>query len=122
MRTAACLSTWSTFILLLLRLSGAHLPAAEPLEYNRDILPILAENCFVCHGPDKATRQGNLRLDNRFDATSNVDHAAAIVPGDPAQSELIRRLSTSDADQHMPPADSGKQLEPSANRVIGTLD
>ena len=60
---------------------------AAPLEYNRDIRPILAENCFYCHGQDANKRQGELRLDVRDAAME----AKAIVPGDAAGSELIRR-------------------------------
>ena len=59
--------------------------AADKLEYNRDIRPILAENCFACHGPDSAARKADLRLDRRDDAVK----AEAIVPGKPDESELV---------------------------------
>src|ERR687894_527153 len=56
-------------------------PAGEKLQFNRDVRPILAENCFPCHGPDSAARKANLRLDRRDDALD----AEAFVPGDPAK-------------------------------------
>jgi hypothetical protein len=80
--------------------------AEEPLEYNRDIRPILAENCFRCHGPDSAARQAELRLDQRQAA---ID-AAAIAPGDPDSSELVRRINSPDPEERMPPESSHKKL------------
>ncbi|MEC8941223.1 MAG: c-type cytochrome domain-containing protein, partial [Verrucomicrobiota bacterium] len=64
------------------------LPAlTAPLSYNRDVRPILAENCFACHGPDKNARKAKLRLDIREDALRKE----AFVPGDPDDSELVFR-------------------------------
>ena len=77
---------------------------AEKLRYNQDIRPILAENCFACHGPDSASRQAGLRLDKPEDA------AAAIVKGKPAESEMIRRILGQGP--LMPPKSSHKQLSP----------
>jgi hypothetical protein len=74
---------------------------AEPVQFNRDIRPILAEHCFNCHGPDRRAREGDLRLDVREAAVE-----AAIEPGDPAASELIARITSGDADERMPPPDS----------------
>src|SRR5687767_15208254 len=79
---------------------------AAKIEYNRDVRPILAENCFACHGPDSAARKASLRLDRREDAVE----AKAIVPGDPAKSELIARVTTDDVDIVMPPPKSHKKL------------
>jgi hypothetical protein len=90
------------------------LPAAEPLEYNRDIRPILAENCFTCHGPDSAARQAELRLDQREAA---IEHDA-IVPGKPAQSSLVTRVFSDDADERMPPADSKKKLTEAQKELL----
>ena len=70
------------------------------------IRPILARNCFACHGPDEAHREADLRLDVRDVA---VD-AGAITPGSPDDSELVGRISSDDPDERMPPADTGKQL------------
>ncbi len=79
---------------------------ADDIQFNRDIRPILAENCFACHGPDEQQRQADLRLDVRDAA---VDHAA-IVPGDPEGSSLVERIFSDDPDLRMPPAESHKTL------------
>ncbi|MBL8828648.1 MAG: DUF1549 domain-containing protein, partial [Planctomycetaceae bacterium] len=80
--------------------------AADKLEYNRDVRPILADNCFACHGPDSAARKGDLRLDQRAAA---VEHKA-IVPGQPDKSGLIDRVLSKDPEQVMPPPSSHKKL------------
>jgi hypothetical protein len=76
------------------------------LQYNRDIRPILAENCFACHGPDSAARKADLRLDRRDDAVE----AKAIVPGKPDESSLVQRVFASTASKLMPPEKSHKKL------------
>jgi mono/diheme cytochrome c family protein len=89
--------------------------AASPpaIDYNRDIRPILAENCFACHGPDANKRKAGLRLDLREGATKSLKGGeTAVIPGDPAHSELVARILTDDADDHMPPAETGKKLTP----------
>ena len=82
--------------------------AADPpkLEYNRDIRPILAENCFACHGPDSAARKADLRLDRREAAVE----AGAIVPREPESSELVARINTKDPKELMPPPKTTKTL------------
>lgn len=80
------------------------------LRFNRDVLPILAENCFTCHGFDKAARETDLRLDLRESAITSTDGVSAIVPSVPESSELIRRITSADPDEIMPPSDSGHQL------------
>ena len=79
----------------------------QTLDFNRDIRPILSDNCFYCHGPDEQHREADLRLDQE-----NAAKAGAIQPGDAAKSELFLRLTSSDPDQKMPPPDSGKELTP----------
>src|SRR5215831_15649252 len=79
--------------------------AAGP-EYNRDVRPILAENCFACHGPDSAARKAKLRLDVRDDAIK----AGAIVPGSPDKSALVERICATDPTEIMPPAKTLKKL------------
>ena len=88
-------------------------PARDRIEYNRDIRPILSENCFLCHGPDKNTRKANLRLDLADEAVRpGKSGKVAIVPGKPSESELVRRLGTTDADDLMPPPETHKQVTP----------
>src|SRR5436190_24181317 len=84
---------------------------AGAIQYNRDIRPILSENCYQCHGPDKNHRKAGLRLDVKeeaFKILESGDHA--IVGGDLEKSALIHRITTTDEDDHMPPAKSGKKL------------
>ncbi len=81
------------------------------VEFNRDIRPILSDNCFSCHGPDEKTRQAGLRLDLAEQARTNlVSGKVALAPGKVAESELARRIDAEDPNEHMPPADSGKHL------------
>jgi len=82
------------------------LNAAEPVDFNRDIRPILSENCFYCHGQDAAKRQADLRLDVREGAVES----GAVVPGEPGASTLMERVHSSDPDILMPPPDSNRQL------------
>src|SRR5205814_4287344 len=80
------------------------------VDFNRDIRPILANNCLLCHGPDAKNRKADLRLDVREVAISDLGGHSAIVPGKPEKSELIKRITSSDRDEVMPPAKSGKKL------------
>jgi len=82
----------------------------ETVEFNRDIRPILADNCFFCHGPDSATREAGLRLDQEDAAKGDNDGVTAIVAGDIDASELIHRIFAGDADELMPPEDSERHL------------
>jgi hypothetical protein len=78
----------------------------EKLEYNRDIRPILSENCFNCHGPDSASRKAKLRLDVREDAIKRE----VIVPGHPEKSPLVERVFAKESRELMPPAKTHKKL------------
>ena len=92
------------------------LAAAEDnknLQFNRDIRPILSENCYKCHGPDKGNRKGKLRLDQREAAI-----AKAIAPGKPAESELIKRIFSTDPEEQMPPPESHKVLAPAQKELL----
>jgi cytochrome c553 len=85
--------------------------ADEPrLQYNRDVRPILSDACFRCHGPDRNARQADLRLDRLEGALADLGGHAAIVPGKPKKSELVRRILTKDDDLRMPPPDSEHKL------------
>ena len=78
--------------------------AAGP-DFDRDIRPILSDKCFKCHGPDTEARQAELRLDTREGAVQSV-----IVPGQPDESELIKRITSDDLDVHMPPPETKLNL------------
>lgn len=107
--TALC--TLAVLSVLLVTASPTFAAADSLLHYNRDVLPILADHCFVCHGLDKGNRKAGLRLDVRDAATAELKSGArAITPGDPAQSALIERIFATDDDDVMPPKKTGKQL------------
>ena len=109
--TCSCLCFLILLLLVMLRLTVEAAPAK--IDYNRDIRPILSENCYACHGPDEGKRKAGLRLDRKEDAFKKLkSDAIAIVPGDVAKSELISRLTTTNEDDRMPPTKSGKALSP----------
>ncbi|MBT3889160.1 MAG: DUF1549 domain-containing protein [Planctomycetaceae bacterium] len=82
---------------------------AEPIRFSRDILPILSDRCFNCHGPDEMHRAADLRLDIADSVFQQRDDHAVVVPGDLQASELIARITSRDADRQMPPPDSGRK-------------
>ena len=98
---------------LLLATVAAALPGRveEPIDFNRELRPILSNNCFTCHGPDPSSRKAGLRLDLRDSAIAVLESGyRAIVPGDWRQSELIKRITSGDPELHMPPPEMNKQL------------
>jgi len=102
-------------LLGLLLAGGAETRAVPPqVDFCRDVRPILAEHCFACHGPDAAARQAGLRLDRRDDALA----AGAILPGQPQQSPLVRRIDAEVAEEVMPPPSTHKQLIPSQRAIL----
>jgi hypothetical protein len=88
-------------------------PAVGKLDFNRDVQPILSENCYFCHGTDKKQRMADLRLDTFDEATRDRKGVRAIVPGASGRSETIRRLLSTDADEMMPPRESHREVTPS---------
>lgn len=90
--------------------SPAPAVASREIRFNRDVRPILADKCWACHGPDEKTRQADLRLDTAEGSRAVHEGHAAIVPGDVAKSELVRRIRSADPDEAMPPAKHPKQL------------
>src|SRR5437868_7068429 len=84
------------------------------ITYNRDIRPILSDNCFYCHGPDAGKRKAKLRLDVRDKA---IDRKA-FVPGKPQESELVRRIFSSDTKEIIPHPDSNKKLNPEQKELL----
>ncbi len=85
---------------------------ARKVDFNRDVRPILSDTCFQCHGPDDAAREADLRLDLREGMFAAREGHATIVPGDSAKSELFRRITSTDKDAQMPPADAKRKLSP----------
>ena len=84
--------------------------AAEEVKYNRDIRPLLSENCFSCHGPDEKARKAKLRLDLPEEALKEHKTGTPIVPGDLQKSEVWARLVSTDEDEVMPPPKSHLKL------------
>ncbi|MFN5533795.1 MAG: DUF1549 domain-containing protein, partial [Planctomycetaceae bacterium] len=106
-------SAWWLVLALLSLGTGAARGDEPALEFNRDIRPILSENCFACHGPDARKRQAGLRLDVEAEAAKALESGTrAIVAGHPEQSELIERLVSADPSEVMPPPETGKKLTP----------
>ena len=98
-------------VLLLTLVAVSSASAAAKVDFNRDIRPILSDNCFSCHGPDEKTRKAKLRLDLREQVIKTGDNGSApIFPGDLAKSLMVQRITTKDADDLMPPPKSGKKL------------
>ncbi len=105
-----CLFGWMSIACsVLLAMPGAVLDgtvAADQVDFNRDIRPLLSTTCFTCHGPDDSAREADLRLDRSEDAYESD----AFVPGEPARSAAIERIFSDDDDLRMPPVDAKKQL------------
>ncbi len=107
---------FSTFVAAV----GLNAPSAsaESIDYNRDVRPILADTCFNCHGIDENSRKAKLRLDTFEGATARRDGGAAIIPGKPDASELVRRIFESDPDEQMPPSDHAVQLTATQKNLL----
>ena len=84
--------------------------SAEPISFSRQIRPILSENCIACHGPDEKARKGKLRLDDEQDAKRDRKGDFVILPGKPEQSELIKRIESTDPEDVMPPPKQHKTI------------
>ena len=108
--------TKPTCLLLLATLSlhAAEPPVPAKIEFNRDVQPILSDNCFYCHGNDPKHREAKLRLDIRDEAVK----AEAFIPGKAAKSELVSRIFTVDEDDLMPPPDSHKKLTQRQKEIL----
>jgi hypothetical protein len=107
--SAVVLALFAVVALQSLRTAGA--PGPPDVDFSRQILPILSDHCFTCHGPDEHKRKAKFRLDTKDGAFAKLrDGGRAIVPGKPAESELVRRITSGDADEQMPPPERGKPL------------
>lgn len=94
--------------------SPAAEPAATRLRFNKDVRPILVENCFSCHGADSGSRKADLRLDRRDDAIA----FGALVPGDPDSSPMLDRIFSDDAAEVMPPPEAKKSLTAEQKEIL----
>ncbi len=110
---------------LLLALSATAALAESPdakqpkVDFDREVVGILSNNCFKCHGPDEANRKSGLRLDKRDAAIKPAESGkVAIVPGKTDQSELVRRIFSADDDERMPPKDSNKHLTDAQKQTL----
>ena len=103
---------WIRFSLIAFAAMASVRGAATDIDFNRDVRPILSEHCFECHGPDQATREADLRLDTSEGAWASLEK------GDATESVLVRRLTSEDPDQLMPPADSNRSLSPIQIQLI----
>ncbi|MFN9234649.1 MAG: DUF1549 domain-containing protein, partial [Planctomyces sp.] len=120
------MKTTCLFTALCLRLDTAALLAQAPqsrtdapVDFNRDVRPILSNRCLACHGPDDGQREGGLRLDDAASATSRLESGKiAIVPGKPQDSELLLRIHSSDDDIRMPPPEFGKPLTAAEQSIL----
>ena len=98
--------------------STRNLEPDEQVSFNRDIRPILSATCLRCHGQDADDRQGDLRLDLFEFATAKRESGSAIVPNQPDESLLWRRIVSSDPDQVMPPPDAARQLSQEEKNIL----
>src|SRR5579863_2901358 len=85
---------------------------AKPIDFDREVRPILSDTCFACHGPDEKQRMANLRLDETEGLFTDRGGYRIIVPGHAEQSKLYQKISSNDVSIKMPPADSGRSLTP----------
>ncbi|MCB1227557.1 MAG: DUF1549 domain-containing protein, partial [Verrucomicrobiales bacterium] len=92
--------------------------AAEKLDFNRDIRPILSDNCFACHGFDAKKRKADLRLDTAEGAYAAIDGAFPVKPRDPKGSTILQRIRSTDEDEVMPPPDSHKKVTPAQAAIL----
>ncbi|MDB6123080.1 MAG: Protein of unknown function (DUF1553)/Protein of unknown function (DUF1549)/Planctomycete [Pedosphaera sp.] len=118
------LCPWLLTALVSVQLPLSAVTVTSKIEYNRDVRPILSENCFSCHGADSASRKAGLRLDRFEDAVAprkskdGKDTPAAIVPGKPDASELVHRITAADPDDIMPPTKTHKTLTAEQKNIL----
>ncbi len=92
--------------------------AGSAINFDLEIRPILSDNCFHCHGPDAAMRKAELRLDTKEGALATIDGMAAVLPGKPDESALIRRIESTDPDEQMPPPEAKKKLSDAQRALL----
>ncbi len=92
---------------------------AATVDFDRQVRPILSDNCFTCHGPDAAARQADLRLDLPEGVFGSAESPGVVIPGKKEESELYLRISAEDPEERMPPPSSGKELTREQIELIG---
>jgi hypothetical protein len=102
-----------------LRATAAEPPSKSAIDYNRQVRPILSNNCYKCHGPDADVREAELRLDVRAEALKPAESGKpAIVPGDPGKSGLVKRIFATRKSVRMPPPESNKSLTEADKQIL----
>src|SRR5258706_8872087 len=96
--------------LLILAVAATLTGATRTVDFDREIRPILADNCFACHGPDSKQRVANLRLDDKNSVLDERKGYRIVAPGDPKSSRLIERITSTNKALRMPPLASGHSL------------
>ena len=104
--------SWLSVFLLVVPAVGGAENSPLPVDFNRQIRPILSESCYQCHGPDVNKRKGDLRLDQRDGLFQSAGGTTIVVPGKPDESELLARITADDPELRMPPPKSGRPLSP----------
>jgi hypothetical protein len=116
------LSMLRVLVLISLLLCCAAVPAnaaeSGAVKFDRDILPILSDNCFQCHGPDEKKREADLRLDLEPNAKAVKEGKAAVIPGKSGESELVRRILSANPDEVMPPPTSQRKLSAEQKELL----
>ena len=105
-------------LLAVLACGAGALRATESIDFNRQILPILSDACFNCHGPDASTREAKLRLDQREGLFRTRNDVTVVAPGHPEKSELFFRISSKEEDEVMPPRKASRQLKPAEIELL----
>ena len=100
----------ATLVLLSWAFGSRVLCGADAVDFDRQIRPLLTDACFRCHGPDEKTREADLRLDTRAGLFEENNGVVAFSPGNPVNSAALRRITSDDPDERMPPPDSGMEL------------
>jgi hypothetical protein len=106
------------FLASLVTFVAPYAAGEEPIRFNRDIRPILSDNCFYCHGPDKNKREAELRLDSHEGLHGTGGEPGALIPGKPDDSPMLHRILSTDPDEQMPPPETGKSLTPEQVALI----
>lgn len=118
LKTCAAITwLWLHSTLLAGDLLASEVAAAE-IDFDRDVRPILSDKCFACHGPDEAERQSELRFDQRSSVFADLGGYSAVIPGHPDESEMVRRVFSTDPDEQMPPPETKLGISDSEKEIL----